>query len=378
MSDWTRRDVLRMGAVGALAGVGATAQAQTSSAAEPIRTGFIGIGHRGMYLLERYLTLEGHRVVALCDIHEEFVDKGKGLVEKAQGHVPDGYAGDSDVFKKLLERKDIDAIVSATPCYEHARIFLTTIQAGKHIYGEKPLALTVADADAIVAAAEARPKLVVQVGFQWMLHPTMVEAVSRVHKGQIGGLIEGRFHRHNPNAPMTGWFGRRAQSGDWMLEQACHEYNVMGWVAQGTPLRAFALGRRDIYTEVQKDRNVTDYYSVILEYPKGFTVHYTHGWISPAGFEGMAMQIIGDKGAVDIFDGRISLGDKKAKAAPIAKFDGNDTDEALRSFIKSVREGKPAAAPVTNGRNASLTGLLVRKAVDERGMVTWEQMLKSC
>jgi len=391
VENLTRRDVLKMGAAGVVAGLGASGCAQTTGMVragapgaapvalnpdEPLRVGFIGVGGRGTGLLNAFLKIDGQQVVAICDINKGNLDRGIGIVEKAQGKAPAGYGDGPDDFKRLLDRKDIHAVVTATPCFEHARIFLAAIAAGKHIYGEKPMALCVRDADAIVAAAEANGKLVVQVGFQWMCNPNFIDSIRRVHRKEIGEPVEGRFFRHNGTPPLKGWFEHRSKSGDWMLEQACHEYNLMNWAAQATPLQAYGMGRRDLFNDPKN--GITNYYAAIIEYPNHFIVHYAHGWISPDGFREMGKKIIGTLGAVEIGGNQISMADKSRKVEPLERFDKDDTEEALRCFVASIREGKPVMAPVTNGRNATLLALLVRKAVDERRVVTWNEMLRTC
>ncbi len=393
MNEVTRRQILRAGAASVAAGMsvagcsqmrggspagGPSAAAPALAPGEPIRTGFIGIGGRGTQLLTAHLKQQGRQVVAVCDINKDNLNRAAKRVQEAQGKAPDTYSNGPDDFKRLLERKDLHAVVTATPCYEHARIMLATLAAGKHIYGEKPLALTVRDCDAIVHAAEARPRLVAQVGFQWMANPKFIETIQRVQQGQIGELIEGRFFRHSHAPPLKGWFSRREKSGDWMLEQACHEYNVMNWLARATPLRAYGLGRSDLFTAGEPDRNVTDFYAAIIEFPNNFIVHYSHGWISPEGFNGMEQKVVGTKGAIVIGGDRISWTDKKKKPESIKVAGGDDTEAAQRAYLESIREGKPAVAPVTNGRNASLLALMVRKAVYERRVVTWNEMLRTC
>ncbi|GMU23060.1 MAG: hypothetical protein AMXMBFR13_31430 [Phycisphaerae bacterium] len=395
MDSMTRRDLLKSSAAGIAAGMAAAGCSQTTpwqsrmipvaappvplGPDEPLRVGFIGVGGRGTGLLSTFVKLPGQEVVAICDTKPENLNRGIGVVEKAGGKAPEGYGNGPDDFKRLLERKDIHAIVTATPCFEHARVMRAAIQAGKHIYGEKPLALTVADCDDLQAMVSINPQLVVQVGFQWMASPRFIETIGRIHQGDIGELIEGRFFRHNGGPPLRGWFSHRDESGDWMLEQACHEYNIMNWVAGATPLRAYGMGRSDLYRDGEPDRNVTDYYAAIIEYPKNFIVHYAHGWLSPDGFHEFAQKAIGTKGAIEIGGGRIALLDKKApQPEPLTAKGGDDTHEALLAFTKSIREGKPSIAPVSYGRNASLLALMVRKAVYERREVTWEEMLRTC
>lgn len=387
----TRREVLRIGAASVAAGLGASGCAEMAGRPqqvaagsaplalgpdEPLQVAFIGVGGRGGGLLHSFLKLKGQRVVAICDINKENLDRAVGAVQKAQGQAPQGYGDGPDAFKQVLERKDIHAVVTATPCFEHPRVMLAAIQAGKHVYGEKPLSLCVADADHILAAAEANKKLVVQVGFQWMCNPNFVDCIRRVHTKEIGEPIEGRFFRHNGYPPIKGWFEYRSKSGDWMLEQACHEFNLMNWAAQATPLRAYGMGRQDLFNDPAN--KITNYYAAIIEYPNNFIVHYAHGWISPEGFHEMGKKIIGTKGATEIGGEWLRLHDKSQKVEPLKKFTGDDTEEALRCFVESIREGTPVKAPVTNGRNASLVALLVRKAVDERRVVTWNEMLRSC
>ncbi len=393
MDKVTRRQVLRTSAAGVAAGMALTGCSQTRTGAgartanmappplkegEPIRTGFIGVGGRGRGDLQAFLKQPGQQVVAVCDINPENLNLAAKAVEEVQGKAPDTYSNGPDDFKRLLDRKDIHAIVTATPCFEHARIMLATLEAGKHIYGEKPLALTVRDCDAVLAAANARPKLVAQVGFQWMASPRFIETIQRIHSGELGELIEGRFFRHNRAPSLKGWFSFREKSGDWMLEQACHEYNVMNWVAQTTPLKAYGMGRRGLFTEGDPNRDVTDYYAAIIEYPNNFIVHYAHGWISPDGFSEFAQKVFGTKGAVEVGGQRIASIERGKKLPPLTSPGGDDTELAFKAFLTSIREGKPSIAPVSFGRNASLLALLVRKAVDERREVTWKEMLRTC
>ncbi len=390
MDQLTRRDVLRIGAAGVVAGLAASGCAQTGAgpqrvaagappaplgAGEPLRVGFIGIGGRGRGLLDAFLKIKGQQVVAVCDIKKDNLNHAAKMVETAQGKAPEAYGNGTDDFLRVLARKDVHAVVTATPCFEHARIMLAAIEHGKHIYGEKPMALSVAEADAITAAAAANPKVVVQVGFQWMCNPNFIDAIRRVHTKEIGEPVEGRFFRHN-GLPLKGWFERRDMSGDWMLEQACHEFNLMNWAAQNHPLRAFGMGRRDLFNDPRN--GITNYYAAIIEYPNNFICHYAHGWIDPDGFGGMAKKVIGTLGAVEIGGERISLHDKGRKVEPLVKFAGDDTHAALQAFVDSVCEGKPVMAPVSNGRDSALVALLVRKAVDERRVVTWEEMLRTC
>jgi len=376
----SRRDFLKLGiAAGAAAGLGNLALG-AQARDDKIRCGFVGVGGRGTGLLGQTLKFDDVAVLAICDINPERLSNAVDMVQAAQGRRPHGYGedGDKHAYRRLLARKDLDAVVLATPCNWHAPMYLDTIGAGKHFYGEKPMCISVKEANDVVAAAERAPKLVAQIGFQRRANPHYIEAIRLIQQGEIGELLEARVAWSNAGGPLRGWFSHRAESGDWVLEQACHTWDVLNWVTGATPLRAYAAARADIYNADEPGRDVNDYYSAIIEYPKRFTVSAVHTWIAPddGAFAGVYERVVGRQGGCDLGDGRFIYRDK-SKAGREVGADVNDTRENLRAFFDSVKEGKPPVSGVHNGRDAVLVGLLIRKAYDEGRVVTWEEMLKS-
>ncbi len=107
-----------------------------------MRLGVIGIGNRGTALLRALLELPGTPIVAVCDAEPKHRQRGQGIVEKARGQRPDAY----DDPRRVFDRPDIDAVVVALPCDLHESIYATRLPAGKHLYAEKPLALSLAAA----------------------------------------------------------------------------------------------------------------------------------------------------------------------------------------------------------------------------------------
>ncbi len=391
----SRRNALKFGAASVLAAAAGCAQKtgadpgapteghkgkapQAIASGEKIRVGFIGTGGRGRAVMNAMLKNDQVEVVAICDITPKNLQAGMEMVEKKHGKKPEAYDKGPDDYKRMLERNDLHAVGMATPCNLHAAMFVAAIEAGKHIYGEKPMGICVKELDAVCKAAEANPKLVVQIGYQWMANPRFIEAIDRVHRGEIGDLVEGRFARHNGASPLRGWFSHRKESGDWMLEQACHEFNVMNWLFQGHPLEAFARGRQDIWTEGEPGRDVTDFYSAILTYPKNVIVNYSHDWHSPEGLTGMDLKAVGMKGAMDIFGGRFTYREKGKAPSPLKAPGVDDTQEAVNVFVKCILTGtKPMANP-HYGRLASHVGLMIRRSIDTKKVITYEEMLKTC
>ncbi len=377
-TDISRRSFMMSSAATGLAvGLGRSALSQEPTP-QRVRCGFIGVGGRGTGLLKVAVTVPGVEVPAICDIKKEHLERALGIVEKAHSKKPEGYSAGPTDYRNLLARDDLDAVVIAVPCDLHAPMYLDAITAGKHMYGEKPMCLTVEECRRIVAA-EARGESIVQIGFQRRCNPRYQEAIKLVHEGEIGQPIDARAAWCNAWGPLKGWFSVRARSGDWMLEQACHTWDVLNWVAQGTPVRAFGMGRRDIYTDVDPGRDVTDYYSATIEYPNGMTVSFLHSWFCPkdGAFTGVYERFAGLKGGVDLGAGKFVYKEKDKPARTIVPEDVDDTRLSVESFFECVRNGKKPLSGVRNGRDAVLVGLLVRKAVDARRIVTWDEVLRS-
>jgi len=347
--------------------------AQESDAA--VRMGFIGIGGRGTTHLRNILDTKGVEVTWVCDIDPTALDRAGTSVAQKSGKKPSA----TENYQRVLEAKDVDAVLIATPCDVHARLYLDTIKAGKDLYAEKPLCITVADADAIVAAA-AGSKSIVQVGFQSRYSPGIRDGVARVQRGELGEVMGVRAAFMAPFGPLRGWFSRRARSGDWMVEQAVHHWDIMNWVLGGIAESAYGRGRTDVFTEGEPERDVHDDYAAIIQWPKGVQVDWLHTWLCPKGkaFSRSYLQVVGRKGTVDLLSGDVEYMDAGKPAEKISGVEGNVdmTRLAHQAFLESVRTRKKPFSNVENGRDAVLVALLVREAVYGRKVVTMEEIRK--
>jgi predicted dehydrogenase len=373
----TRRDFLKAGAAGLAFGLASSSlRAEEAEAAKPLRCGFIGVGGRGTYLLQTVLGLQGVNVVAICDIEPGNLARACDLVEKTQGKRPDALGEGPYHYRELLRREDVDCLVVGTPCHWHGIMYVDALNADQPFYGEKPMAITVKEINLIHEARKQHPNVVAQFGFQWGAHRGRADAIRQVQEGAIGDLVEGRFFRHNGWGSLGRWLNKRELSGDWMLEQAVHEFNLMWWVTQAHPLAAYTVGRRGLIEPDNPERDVTDFYTTILEYPNGLTIHYTHDWIDPPGFGGMSTRFIGTKGGLDVLGCTLHL---HGQQNPVSgEGPGGDTPEHLQNFFDAVRAGDPhkVYCGIDNGTAASYVGLLIRKSLDEKRRVTFEEMLQ--
>lgn len=373
MNPMHRREFLST--TGKIVGVQVAASGLLSAApSEHVDVGFIGVGGRGTRLLTNLLQISGFRVRAICDIDPAHVSRAQKLVEDAGQPRPAGTAA----WKSLLERKDVQAVVSALPCDLHAEAYLDVITSGRDLYGEKPMCLTVKDCDAVVAATKKHDRIV-QIGFQRRSDPRFIETIQQVHAGELGRLLEGRVLWSNSWGPLYGWFGLRERSGDWMVEQAVHNWDVMNWANRCLPVRAMGLGHDDLFREKQPDRNVHDYYSGVVQYDNGVIVNIIHSWTAPTLFNKEYTRLIGLRGGIDFNSGTFSYRPRLKKPDRVGHDESgpiNSTRLALENFLSSVRSRKQPVATVEHGRDAVLACLLMRRAVYEGSPATMEDLVK--
>jgi predicted dehydrogenase len=207
MDDSGRRDFLKTATLAATAGLvarcagtngtGAVAPATHSTVMdlvvpplERVRFGLIGVGERGSVHTDLLCRIDGAEIMAICDPHEEVLDRAMGLVEQHGRPAPQRIAGDDHAYRRMLERDDIDAVLIATPWRWHAPMAIDAMEAGKHALVEVPMATTVEDCWKIVDTAERTQRNCMMLenvcyGRQELMLLNMVRA------GLFGELVHG-------------------------------------------------------------------------------------------------------------------------------------------------------------------------------------------
>ena len=356
-----------------------SAAAGVSLAARPLmaqsipRVGVIGVGIRGAHLLRTVLQTDLAKVAAVCDNHEGRLAAG---LKSADRDSPQGF-GD---YRRLLEDKSIDAVFIATPCYLHKEMAVAALQAAKHVYCEKPIAISPAECDEVARAARSSQK-VLQVGHQLRASKIYQATLEKIHSGFAGKLLLIKAQRQHASRSVTvspgkEWYYDRAKSGDIIIENAVHEIDVFNWVNGAHPLKACAMGGCNLFVGQPPGRNVTDHYVVIWEYPGGVHVTYSQAdYTHPAVGGGRWEHAHFSKMSVNITDGKFY---EPGKREPVYTVEIEGKDEldiqAVRGFFDSIRSGSKPVADVEIGRMAVLAALLGRKAIYEGRTVKWEEL----
>lgn len=363
----TRRNFVKTSV--ALAGSAALLSAQSPN--DTVRVAFIGVGNRGSYLLSHMLKVPGVKVVAICDIDPVALKKAVDAATAA-GNSPEGYTE----FRKMLDRKDIDAVVIATPVDLHKEMAIAALEVGKHVYCEKPMALNPEQCRMVVNAAKSA-KGIFQAGFQLRHDPNRAASMKFVHDGNIGKVLFLQAYRHTDDLPrQTLWYFDRSRSGDNIVEQACHIIDLMVWAAGSHPLRAFGSGGINLYKDVPPGRTTMDNYGVIYEFPNDIRLVFSHIYFDPPHFSGIKERVYGSLGAIDIANAMFTEREKDAAARKIeVPNEGQDsTYLSLASFIDNARSKKVPLNNAESARISTLTAMMGRKSIYEHRVVEWAEV----
>src|SRR5437764_803622 len=181
----TRReflDALAVGAAGLAVGTTAKSYGQILGANDRLNFAVIGLNGRAYaHLSSLKANRSAARISHVCDVDSNILKKFAGSVQKEMGETP---ATDKD-FRKILELKEVDAITIATPDHWHAPMAIAGLQAGKHVYLEKPCSHNPAEGEMLLQAQQKYGKLV-QMGTQQRSSPHTIEIVDKIHDGLIG------------------------------------------------------------------------------------------------------------------------------------------------------------------------------------------------
>jgi len=205
--DITRRDFQRKAAAAATA----LSYSRILGANDRVRMGFIGLGNRGDQVHDGFLEHGDSQTVAVCDLRDDYMD----FAVKKSRSTPKKYKD----YRKLLEDKEVDSVAISTPDHWHALMFLDSCNAGKDVYVEKPLSLTVFEGRRMVETAE-RTKRVVQVGIHRRSAKFLKEAVEFVQSGGLGHITVAKgFHVQNEWPNGIGNIPDTAPPSEWEWDQ---------------------------------------------------------------------------------------------------------------------------------------------------------------
>lgn len=361
--------------LGAAATAALQSRVHAQSAADKVRTGFIGVGNRGSSLLRNTLNEPNVAVTAICDLKPDRLDKAASTASRDNPKIFTDY-------RKLLADKDIDAVYIASPCDLHVEMAIAAVQAGKHVYCEKPVGITPASIGRLLKVVRGR-KTVFQVGQQLRSYPHIRAAVERVQSGEFGKIIMVKARRHSSNdlnheGSSAEWFFDASRSGDVLVEMSVHNLDLCNWAVDSRPEWAAGVGGTLLWVNEPPGRTNMDGYSLTYEYFNGVKMTYSQVFFHPRTLPtgGQFIHLYTDKGAVDLMAGTFHSREQDVEPVEFAKAadDRPERDAHIQAFYESIRTGKEPACDVSTGATAALTAILGREAIYRKRTMHWQEL----
>ena len=377
-----RRGFLRSAAATTGLTILGSGAARGAAANSKLEIGLIGCGNRGRWIGNLFQEHTDTKVVAVHDYFEDRVTStGDQLeVDKARRFV--GLEG----YRELLEL-DLDAVAVESPPYFHPEQTVAALEAGKHVYLAKPIAVDLPGCMAIVDAAnKADGTLTTLVDFQTRNDPLYREAVRRVHEGLIGKPVSGQAFYYcgrlgiktKPGtevARLRNWCFDIPLSGDIIVEQNIHVLDVANWLLQGHPLSAQGTGGRKARVDVG---DCWDHFIVTYTYPDDVVLDFSSGQFC-YGFSDLCNRLYCDLGTVHThYGGEVFIKGKREM------WEGGKTSQIyqqgavnnMKDFHKSIVEG-PRINNALECAHSTMTSILGRIAAYEGRPVTWDEMVQA-
>ncbi len=394
-----------------------------------IGMGFIGVGNRGTKLMHRFLRDQDVELAALCDVYRPYVDRNRGAVDErimasVGGKVPAldeelGDYGKYEDFAELLADPNVDAVCIATPDHWHAVQTIQAMQAGKDVYVEKPLTITIHEGRAMVEAQKQTGQ-VAAVGLNRRGSTVYTHMAEQIRNGKIGevsvalaGRVSnmfpdgiGRFPHAEPPADLNWdlWLGPRAerpfqynitpykfrwwseyssQMGNWGV----HYMDAIRWmIGETAPVRITAHGSRQL---INDDSDIPDTMEVLFEFDSGAVIKFSINEACSGGIvRGGEIELRGTDGNLFISEGGYKLvparpgqfqswepafaEESKSKQELLGGENEDSTSNLIRNFLDCVKSRQDPLCTLEDGHRSTTFAHLANIALAEEKQLEWD------
>ena len=387
-SSVTRRDFVKAATAASIAAAFPASFGVHAAGSDTIKVGVIGCGGRGTgAAIDCLKSAPGVEIVALGDLVPDRVDSSlarltKEFPDKVKVTKDRCFAG-FDNYKGVLSVPDVNLIVTAAPPGFRPIHVKAAIEAGKHVFMEKPVAVDPVGVRSIIATSDlARQKgLAIVAGTQRRHQQRYLEMLKRVHDGQIGDIVAAQCYwnmgdlwvkEQTPGMSDIEWQCRNWLyfswlSGDHIVEQHVHNIDVVNWAMRVMPKNVMGMGGRQARTAPQFG-NIFDHFAVEFEYPNGVRVSSLCRQTKGAA-ERVEERIVGTKGVAWSTSSATRITGKKAWT--FEKDEINPYVQEHTDLIESIRKGRP----LNEGRQiaeSTMCAIMGRMSAYTGRALSWE------
>jgi len=395
-SEISRRDFIKSSAVLGAASLAVGTNKIFAAGSDKVRIGLIGCGGRGTHDTTKCLSsAENVELVAMGDLFKDRLDRcrkalGKNLADKVKVTEDTCFVG-WDAHKKVVGCDNVDMVILTEPPHFRPQHLKAAIEAGKHVFMEKPVAVDPVGVRSVIASSELaeQKNLTIVAGTQMRRISHLVEGIKSIHDGAIGELVGGQCVRlgdgmlnWGQKERQPGWSDMEWQlrrwlfltwlSGDFIVEMHVHNLDVMNWAFGSHPVQCVGMGGREV-RKAPEYGNVYDHFAVEYEYPNGVRVEYMGTQID--GFSDRNDQrFVGTKGQAYTDFGRVVVeGQNKVEYA------WDKIDPCIKQHadqIAAIRQGKR----LNEGKRiaeSTLTSIMGRMSAYTGRALKWDWAMKA-
>jgi myo-inositol 2-dehydrogenase/D-chiro-inositol 1-dehydrogenase len=335
-----------------------------------VRIGTVGLGRLGLRHAENIASrIQGAELAALCDVD------GHKLEQTADRL---GVKHRFTAFADLISCKDIDAVLLVSPSALHAAQIKEVMDAGKHIFSEKPMGVTVTECKEVEKAAEAHPELVFMLGFMRRFDESYKYAHDKVVAGEIGKPVLFRAYSQDPEKFIAGSIVYGPHSGGEFMDMAVHDIDLARWFTGSEPETVYAIGGCYAHPEFS-DWKDGDNVSCLMKFKNETMVFLFSGRTAPHGYN-VETEIIGTKGILRIASvpqkNLVEVLDehgvrRECSGNFLERFDTAYINE-IQEFVDCIREGRKPEVTVYDGTKVSEIGYTCKAAFEQGIMLRFE------
>jgi predicted dehydrogenase len=397
----SRRDFIKTTSAASLAALVTGSGGLWASGSDQIRVGLIGSGGRGTgAALDCVRSSPNIVITAIGDLFKDRVDKSlarlkRDLKPESVAVTPETCFSGFDNFRNVLQC-DVDMVILAAPPHFRPEHLKASIEAGKHVFMEKPVAVDPVGVRSVIASSNLaeEKKLAIVAGTQRRHQNHYLAIMKRIHNGDIGEIVSGQCYWNQGDLwverAKQNWFNRKSEgwsdmewhvrnwlfltwlSGDHIVEQHVHNIDVINWAIGTHPEKCTGMGGREVRTGPEYG-NIFDHFCVDYEYPNGVRVmsmcRQTAGCTS-----NVSERVIGSKGFsyTDGANGNI----RGVNAFEYPEESPNPYVQEHADLIKSIREGSPLNEGVRIAES-TLTAIMGRMSAYTGRALSWKWMMNA-
>jgi predicted dehydrogenase len=389
----SRREFIKTSAAAvSMAAMASTSRYVFAAGSDTIRVGLIGCGGRGTgAAIDCVNAAEGVEIVAMADLFQDRLDDSLETLRKKLAKnvkvTPDTCFAGFDAYKKVIGC-DVDLVIMAPPPHFRPEHLSAAVEAGRHVFMEKPVAVDPVGVRSIIASSELAEKkgLAIVAGTQRRHQAHYREIIKRIHNGDIGRVVAGQCYwnqgelwvkpRQEKWSDMEwqcrNWLYFTWLSGDHIVEQHVHNLDIINWVIGTHPVNAVGMGGRQVRTGPEYG-NIFDHFTVEYEYPNSVRV-LSMCRQTPGCDDRVAERIVGTAGSAYADSANGSIEGQKPY-----KYDGTSLNPYVQEhadLIASIRAGKPLNE-AKQVAESTLTAIMGRMSAYTGRALSWDWVMNA-